>query len=78
MYINAEESKVKRSFKELKQFAKVQLKPGESKELALQLSIHDFKYYSNETNNWELEPGVYKVLLGNSSRNIKLSSEITL
>ena len=56
--------------KELKSFKKLFLEPGKTQEAVLSISSKDFEYYSNKTKGWKLEPGMYKILIGNSSRNI--------
>ncbi len=38
----------------------------------------DFTYYNSETKKWEIEHGKYKILVGSSSRDIKLQTEIEI
>ena len=56
--------------KELKSFKKLFLESGKTQEAVLRISSKDFEYYSNKTKGWKLDPGMYKILIGNSSRNI--------
>jgi len=58
--------------KELKGFAKVQLKPGESKSVTVELGKDAFAYWSPERKDWTVEAGTYGILVGASSRDIKL------
>ncbi len=56
--------------KELKSFEKVFVETGKTKEAVLTISSKEFEYYSNKSKGWKLEPGLYKISIGNSSRNI--------
>lgn len=38
----------------------------------------DFTYYNSKTKKWEIEHGKYKILVGSSSRDIKLQTEIEI
>ena len=64
--------------RELKGFAKISLKPGESKRVTIPLDDKAFRYWNVKTNRWEQEEGVYKISVGRSSEDIVLSDEITL
>ena len=46
------------------------MESGKTLEAVMRISSKDFEYYSNKTKGWKLEPGMYKILIGNSSRNI--------
>lgn len=78
VYVNDEEASVRRPAKELKGFAKVELQPGEQKQVELTLPAEAFKYYDGIKRQWVLEPGAFKVLVGSSSSDIRLSKEIKL
>lgn len=71
-------SPVARPTKELKQFEKVNLKPGESKTITLQLTEDDFKYYDVNTHSWMLDKGRYNIFIGTSAKDIKLTQQITM
>lgn len=62
--------------KELKGFTKVELQPGEEAELAIELDPQAFSYYNTQINDWYMEPGNYEVLVGASSREIRLKSSL--
>jgi beta-glucosidase len=66
---------VPRPPKELASFEKVELKPGETKTADLVLKAYDFAFYDIIGNDWKIEPGEFKLLVGPSSRNICLKSE---
>lgn len=78
LYVQAEKSSVERAVKELKAFAKVELKAGESKTVKLHLKSKDFAYWDVKTHAWAVEAGSYKLLLGASSNNIKQTGTVTI
>lgn len=61
---------------ELRDFVKVELQPGETKHLTLKLSRRAFAWYNSET--WEADNGKYEILVGSSSRDIRLRQEFEL
>ncbi|MEN8250616.1 MAG: fibronectin type III-like domain-contianing protein, partial [Bacteroidota bacterium] len=63
---------------ELKGFVKVELEPGESKTVSLKLDRRAFMYYDVEINDWVAEPGEFEVLIGASSRDIRLTKKYEL
>ena len=71
LYVSKPKSKVTRAAKELKAFKKVFLKAGESRLVTLKVPASSFAYYNEQENGWDVEPGSYTLLLGNSSRDIK-------
>ena len=77
LYIGSFSSSVIRPDKELKHFAKVDLKPGEEKKICFTLTWEDFAYYSTIYHEWTLEKGCYRILVGASSRDIRLWGNIT-
>ena len=78
VYVHDEQASVKRPEKELKGFQKVFLKPGESKTVTVTLNAEAFQFYSEAEKKWVLEPGKFDVLVGSSSRDIRLTGNVTL
>ena len=78
VYVASSDSTVPRPVKELKGFVKVSLKPGERQHLTVQLDTRSFAYYDTNQGVWAAPAGQYKVLVGTSSEEIKLSDGITL
>lgn len=78
LYVRDMCSHVLRPFKELKGFAKVDLKPGEKKEVTFRLGRDAFAYYSIAENNWHVEGGEYKILIGASSQDIRLTGRVKI
>ena len=62
--------------KELKGFQKVYLQPGEKTEVTLTVSKEDLAHYHTALEEFVTESGTYRILVGNSSRDIVLSKEI--
>ena len=61
---------------ELKGFVKVALEPGEEKEVTIPLSTRSFALWSIAEKDWVVEPGVYELRIGASSRDIRLSGTL--
>ena len=66
LYAGMKDAKVYRPEKELKGFAKVFLKAGESKEVRIDFDDKTFRYWNVRTNAWEVEGGVYRIMVGAS------------
>jgi beta-glucosidase len=78
LYIRDEESSLPRPVKELKGFGKANLKKGEQKEIKICLDARSFQFYNPDLKQWMSEPGKFEVLVGSSSRDIRLSGEIEM
>jgi len=78
LYVQSLASQFIRPNKELKAFAKVALKPGESKDVSLTLEERDFQIYDDERQTWRMESGEYNILIGSSSEAIALSERVTV
>jgi beta-glucosidase len=78
LYVGDPVSSVPRPVKELKAFAKVMLKAGESKKVNLTLHTDAFQFFHPEKSKWVVEPGEFTILVGSSSRDIRLSKEISI
>lgn len=78
LYLHQNKCSVERPFKELKGFTKVGLKPDESKQVTIKLPRRALQYYDTESKRWKDEPGMFTVLIGASSRDIKLQKDFEL
>lgn len=74
LFVAPPESKAFKPLRELRDFEKVHLKPGESKEVSFTLSRRAFAYYNVNVHDWFVESGEYKIEIGKSSRDIILSA----
>jgi beta-glucosidase len=78
LYVRDEQASVQRPEKELRGFAKLELQPGESRDVQFVLSARDFSYFSTRHDRWLAESGDYQLLVGASSRDIRLRQPVTL
>jgi beta-glucosidase len=73
-YIHDVKSRLPRPEKELQAFDKVFLKPGETKNATLTLDKYSVGYYDTDINAWIAEDGVFEVLIGASSADVRYVS----
>ncbi|MEW6997969.1 glycoside hydrolase family 3 C-terminal domain-containing protein [Colwelliaceae bacterium BS250] len=73
LYLNDIEASVERPIKELKGFTKVYLEPGESRAISITLNKRDLSFWDVNQDNWLAEKGEFKVLLGASLSDIRLT-----
>lgn len=78
LYVADKESTAIRPDKELKDFAKVDLQPGETKTVTFTLGKRAFAYYNIQIHDWHVESGEFDILIGQSSQNIVASETITV
>lgn len=78
VYVADKESTIFRPKKELRAFTKVFLKAGESKEVTLELSKRAFAYYNVNLGDWHVESGDFEIMVGASSRDIKLTDTVNV
>ncbi|MFW9950878.1 MAG: beta-glucosidase, partial [Candidatus Thorarchaeota archaeon] len=76
LYIQDVHSSIERPLKELKGFKKVKLKPREKKTITFKLSSEDLSYYHEVSKSWITEEGEFNILIGASSRDIRLQTKI--
>ena len=70
-YIHDEKSRLPRPEKELQAFAKVFLKPGETQDAVLSIDKYSVGYYDTDEKEWIAEEGIFNVLIGSSSADIR-------
>jgi beta-glucosidase len=75
LYVAAAEARIPRPPRELRAFAPVTLEPGETTTVSFELDERAFAYWDS---GWRADPGRYRILVGRSSRDIRLSEEIVL
>ncbi|MCD7772877.1 MAG: glycoside hydrolase family 3 C-terminal domain-containing protein [Ruminococcus sp.] len=76
LYVRDTESSVIRPDKELKGFEKTYLLPGETKQVVFKLDKRAFAYFDTSIMDWHIEYGKFEILVGSSSRDIKLSKSV--
>lgn len=78
LYVSDVESTIYRPVKELKGFKKVFLKAGEEKEVSIDLEKRAFAFYNVDAHAWQVESGEFKILVGASSRDIRLTASVNV
>ncbi len=76
LYVRDTESTVRRPVRELKGFEKVELAPGEEKEVSFTLDKRAFAYWEPKCHDWFVESGAFTVEIGESSRDIRQSAAL--
>jgi len=64
--------------KRLVGFSKVWLKPGESKEVTVDVDPKYISIFNVDQNGWQLLPGEYSFMVGGSSQSLPLKQSVTL
>jgi beta-glucosidase len=78
LYVADKESTIFRPVKELRAFKKVFIKAGEEAEVSLELDKRAFAFYNVNINDWCVETGDFDILVGASSRDIKLEATVNV
>jgi beta-glucosidase len=78
LYVQDIACSVPRPIKELKGFKKVEIEPGQSVRVQMELTIKDFSYWSPERKDWFAEKGKFVISVGPSSKDMILEKSIEL
>jgi beta-glucosidase len=79
LYLSDPESSVSRPPRELKGFAKTAtLAPGEGQTMTFRLRSRDLSYWSVRQHRWVLEGGTFRLSVGASSRDLRLTTTVVL
>lgn len=78
VYVEDVVSTAPRPPRELKGFARVELKPGETKTVEIPLGPRAFAFYDPQTRVWKIEAGEFRIHAGHSSRELPLTASLTL
>jgi beta-glucosidase len=78
LYLTENPSFVYKPKKELKGFKKIFLEPNETKKVVFQITPNELYHFSQSTNSYEIDPGLYSAQIGGSSDNlpVKISFEL--
>lgn len=71
LYIGDEKSSIDRPKKELKNFAKVSLRPGETKTVTMRITEQDLKFWDETSHDWKAEPGKFKAYVCASAEDVR-------
>jgi beta-glucosidase len=78
LYIRDLESSIDKPEKELKGFTKVFLEPGQTKPVSMALTRDRFAHFEEQKGQWLVEPGEFEILVGSSSRDIRLKGKLMI
>jgi beta-glucosidase len=78
LYIHGHHPRLPRPKRELRAFRKVALQPGEEEEISFRLSHRDFAFYDPDAGAWTVDTGLFDILVGATSRDIRLQESVTL
>jgi len=78
LYIRPHTDGIDRPFQELKGFSRVDLAPGESKAVTMQLDRRAFAHWDTTMHAWQVLPGAYEIAVGSSSREIQCVSSVAM
>jgi beta-glucosidase len=75
LYIQDPAASISRPVKELKNFKKVLIQPGEKKDINIEITTNDLKFYNSDL-KYDWEPGDFVIYIGSNSRDVK-SAKVT-
>lgn len=78
LYVSAPKSEIFKPVRELRAFAKVYLKSGESKRVTLTFAKSDLHYWDVKENRWVLEDGVYGLQLCSDCNTVVLAQTLEI
>lgn len=78
LYVAPPTDGIFRPVRELRAYAKVELAPGESKTVELELDRRAFAYYDAQAGDWRVDGGIYTIEAGSSSRDIRLAQAVNV
>jgi beta-glucosidase len=78
LYVRERQPRLPRPDKELKAFAKVDLEPGEGRIVQFSLDRRAFAFYDPQVRDWITTSGEFDILVGASSRDIRLMATVRL
>ena len=78
VYVGDKHSPVLRPAKELKGFAKLRLRPGETRRVTIALDARAFSFYDPEARRWRATPGDFDIYVARSSAQIELRGKLRL
>ncbi len=76
VYVHPVGSFVYRPYKELKAYDKIAVPAGKSADAAFTLGKDAFAYWSTAVDGWRVDDGLYEILIGASSRDIRLKAMV--
>ncbi len=78
IYVKDVFTTVERPEKELVAFEKLSLAAGETKRVSAKLGFRAFAYYNTSLDAWHIDNGDFEILVGASSRDIRLKAKLRI
>ncbi len=78
LFIGDKVSSEERPVKELRNFAKVSLVPGETKQVQFEITPEDLQYWSTKEHGFVAEPGIFKAYVCASETDVRGVAEFEL
>jgi beta-glucosidase len=78
VFVGDHHASVPRPVKELKGFTKVNLNPGETKNVTVKLDQRAFSFYDVKNHKWTVAPGDFDIFVARSAADIELTGRVTL
>ena len=78
VYVRRIDAQVEWPEKELKAFDRVTIPAGQTKTVTLEIPVSELRYWDESINGWNLEKGKIEIVAGSSSRDLHLSTVVTL
>ncbi|MCQ2457775.1 MAG: glycoside hydrolase family 3 C-terminal domain-containing protein [Clostridia bacterium] len=76
LYVGDIESSVFRPVRELKEFGKIELEPGETKTVTFEIGKRAFAYWNTRLHDWHVETGDFRIEICSDSRTVLLSETV--
>lgn len=77
LYIGDDKCSVDRPAKELKGFSKVELLPGETKDVTFEITADDLSFFDEAAGQWRVEPGKFTAYFCASETDIRQKASFT-
>ena len=78
LYVATKGGTIIRPVRELKAFEKIELAPGETKNVQFTLDRRAFAYWSTQIHDWHVESGEYEIQIGRNAQDIVLSHSVAV
>jgi beta-glucosidase len=78
IYVHAPQGPMLRPEQELRGFAKVDLAPGEEREIKVKLPPRAFAFYDGQASSWQITPGPHEIRASASSRDTRLRATLEI
>jgi len=78
LYVGKSSETVFRPIRELKGFVRVELQPGEEKEVRIGFDDKTFRFYDTRTDSWEIESGTYQIMIGENAQQMVLEGALDI